>query len=276
MLRQHHFQALQRGKRLLRIAVNACADARSLGRPHGAVRVVQFDGGPGHAGQGLAEHLGLEHIGQARMNLIHFQAHLLHNLNAVLEGKDDAFLRRPHQMRLAVPVKIESVHAAPGLPVLQHALRSVAERQDAHALAADRDLGGQLVHLRVAEPRHYIAAHPGIEDARPVDAQQHAQSRIRGRMVHVRKGVHAGQRVILNLADNAVHHPRGTCCRSNFSRVEYVEAQRIIGLIPGAVGYRRSGCEPQRGGGRFRERSLNAEGGFYRCQDGIVKAKIVQ
>ncbi len=95
-------------------------------------------------------------------------------------------------------------------------------------------------------------------------------------MVHVRKGVHAGQRVILNLADNAVYHPRSARGRGNFSGIEHVEAQRIIGLVSGAVGDRRSGCEPQRGGRCFRERSLNAEGRFYRCQDGIVKAKIVQ
>ena len=170
-----------------------------------------------------------------------------------------------------------SCYAAALIPVAQEALGSVAEGQDANPVTADGHLRGRLVHLGVGKAlRGNVAAHPCVEDAGAVDAQQHAQPGIFGRMVHVRKAVDAGQRIVRYASDYAVHHAGRSGRRSNLSRVEDVEAERVIGLVSGPVRDRDSLREPQGLGCLSRKRTLHAESGLSKRKYGLVKPKILQ
>ena len=74
----------------------------------------------------------------------------------------------------------------------------------------------QLVHALVGQlsaVARQRAAQPAVKDARPVDAQQHAEARRPGRVVHVHEGVHPGCRIARRPAPTR-RRPRPTCPRS--------------------------------------------------------------
>ena len=64
-------------------------------------------------------------------------------------------------------------------------------------------------------------------------------------MVHVREAVHAGKGVVIHPADDAVHHPGSAGGRGNFSWIEHIEAEGVVGLVPGTVSDRGALLEAQ-------------------------------
>ena len=185
------------------------------------------------------------------MYLVYLEAHLLHDFDAVLEGEDDALLSGPEEVGLAVAVEVKAMDAAAAFAVFEHAFGPVAEGQDGHALTADGSLCGQLVHLGIAELRCHVAVHPGIEDAGAVDAEENAKAGIGSGVVNVREGIHAGERVIVHFVDNAVHDAGSACGRGNFPGIEDVQAEGVVGLVAGAVGYGDAFLEAQQAGSLF-------------------------
>ena len=277
MGRGDHGEFFQRGEGLVVVAVDAGAHAGSLRRTHGTVRIVQLDGGAGHAREGVAENGGEEHVGLAGVDHLHGDAHLFHDLDAVLEGEHDALLRRAHEMRLAVAVEVHPVDAAAGVLVAEHALRPVAEGKDSDSVRADGDLGGEGVHVGIGDAlRGDVAADPGIQDAGAVDAQEHADAGIRGRMVHVRETVHAAQRVIVDGPVHAIDDAGSTGRGGDFSGFEHIEGQGVVGLVAGAVGDRCTGREPQQVRRFLRKGPLRAEGWLDDRDDAFVETEEVQ
>ena len=209
------------------------------------------------------------------MDHLHRDAHLLHDLDAVLEGEDDAFLRGAHQVRLAVAVEIDPVDAAAGVLVPEHALRAVAEGEDGHAVRADGDGGGDVVHVGVGDAlRGDVAADPGVQDAGAVDAEEDAEAGLFRRMVHVREGVHAALRVIVDRAVHAVHDAGGAGGGGDFARVEHVQGEGVVGLVAGAVGDRDAGGEAQDLRRFLGEVALLAEGGTDLRDEVRVEAEL--
>ena len=110
------------------------------------------------------------------MNFLYLHAHLGHDLHAIAEGEDDAFLGCAHEVGLGVLVEVNAMEAGSGFFVLKHTLCTIAKGDDADALATDGNRRHDVVHLGIAHAlgRHRTA-HPGIENAGAVDAQQHTQ-----------------------------------------------------------------------------------------------------
>ena len=94
----------------------------------------------------------------------------LHHLHAVVEGEGDAFLSGAEQMGAAVPVEVKVVDGTTGGTVSQHPFGAVAEGDDADALAAHRDGGGERVDVVIGHTVGDVAFHPGVEDTAAVDA----------------------------------------------------------------------------------------------------------
>ena len=123
------------------------------------------------------------------------------------------------------------------LAVLHHALGPVAEGDDAETFAANRHALRHAVHFIVrATFGHDVAAHPGVQDARAVDAEQHAQAGLFRRVVHVGEGVDTRERVVVHRAVHAVDHARRAGGGSDFSGIEHVQRQRVVRLVPRTVG----------------------------------------
>ena len=95
-------------------------------------------------------------------------------------------------------------------------------------------------------------------------------------MVHVRKTVDAREGVVRHTADYAVHYAGGAGRRGNLSRVEYVETERVIGLVSGPVRDGDSFRESQGLGRLAGERALHPKSGLSKRQHGLVKPKILQ
>ena len=133
-------------------------------------------------------------------------------------------------------VEVDAVDAATNLAVLQHTLGTVSERNDAHALGTDGDVSHHVVHLAIRNALgSHVAAHPGIQDTRAVDAEQYAQTVEFLGVVHVSKGVHATLRVVVGLAEHTVNHTAGACRRCNLAGVEHVERKCIVGLVAATI-----------------------------------------
>ena len=208
------------------------------------------------------------------MDAVDLKTHLLHDLDAVAEGEDDAFLRGPQQVRPTVAVEVHAVDAATRVAVFQHPLRPVAEREDGDTVAADRHACSQFIHLGIGQPfRRDIAPHPGIQDAGAVDAQQHAEARTGCRMIHVGERIHARERVVRHLADDAIHHAGSTGCGGDLARVQHAQAQGVVGLVAGTIGHRRAFLETQFTGGGAGQYALLSETGPDFGQDGGVEAE---
>ena len=207
------------------------------------------------------------------MDAVDLHAHLLHDLDAVAEREDHAFLCGAQQVGAAVAVEIQAMETAACIFVLQHALGSVAERQDGEAVSADRGLGRQLVHGGVGEALgHYVAAHPGIQDAGAVDAEQDAQTGVFGRMVHMRKGIDPRQRVVGHLPDDTVDHAGSAGGGSDLAGIQHIEAQCVVWLVAGPVGDRGAGRQAEFPGGCRADTALVPEGGDDVREQGFIEA----
>ena len=126
------------------------------------------------------------------MNFLYGNAHLLHNVDTILEREYDTFLCRTDNMLLAVLVEVDSLNGTARFPVLQHTFGTVAERQDADTGASDRRLGGKNIHVTVRNAFGSNGAfHPRVEDTRTVDAQKYAEAGLFRRVIDVRKGIDA-------------------------------------------------------------------------------------
>ena len=145
------------------------------------------------------------------------------------------FLSGSQQMTAVVLIEVNAVDGAPHLLILQDALGAIAERNDHHAVAADRRLSGDIVHLGVTHLRRHIAVHPRIEDAGAIDAKQHAEALLLFCVVDMREDVDAALRIVGRLAQHTVNHTRRARGGGDFTRIEYVERQCIIGLVTSAI-----------------------------------------
>ena len=97
------------------------------------------------------------------------------------------------------------MNGASHLAVFQHAFRPVAERDDLQAFRADGNACGKVVHLTIGDAfRSNIAADPGIEDSRSVDAEQDAQTGEVVGVIDMRKGVHSAFLVVVDLSEDSI------------------------------------------------------------------------
>ena len=151
----------------------------------------------------------------------------------------------------------------------------VAEGEDGHAVRADGDGGGDVVHVGVGDAlRGDVPADPGVQDAGAVDAQEDAQAGLLVRMVHMGKGVHAALRVIVDRAVHTVHDAGGAGGGGDFARIEDVQGEGVVGLVAGAVRDRDAGGEAQDLRRFLGEVALLAEGGTDLRDEVRVEAEL--
>ena len=131
------------------VAIDTCTDTRPLSSTNGTICIVELDGGARHARQRVAENGAEEHVGSSGVYLLHGDAHLLHDVDAILEGKDDALLRGAGHVAAVVQVEVQATDGTARLTVLQHTLGTVTERQDADASTTYGHLGSQVVQFGV-------------------------------------------------------------------------------------------------------------------------------
>ena len=133
-------------------------------------------------------------------------------------------------------VEVDAMHASSWILILQHTLGTISEWNHAQALCSHRNGGCQFVHLAVADAfRCHGTFHPRIQDTGTVDAQQHAQSGLVGTVVHMRKGVHPAQLIIVHLTQHAIHHTAGSARGSQFSRLHHVQRKGIVWLVATSI-----------------------------------------
>ena len=85
------------------------------------------------------------------MNFLHGNAHLLHDVDSILERENDAFLCRTDNVLLAMLVEVDAMNGTADFLVLQHTLRTVPEGQDADTGTADGGLRRQQIHIAVRD-----------------------------------------------------------------------------------------------------------------------------
>ena len=129
-IRLNDLELVERSESLIAVLVDTGTDARTLGCTHGAIGIVEFDGGTADAGQRVAEQRRKEHIGLAGMNLLDVHTHLFHNLHTVAEGEDDALLSCTDDMSLRVLIEVQTVDRTADFLVLKHTLGTIAERNN--------------------------------------------------------------------------------------------------------------------------------------------------
>ena len=111
------------------------------------------------------------------MNCLQLQADALHNVDAVAEGKGDTLLCGAEQMLLPVPVEIYSVNAAPRIPIAKNSFCAISEREYANSFRPDGNRRGKGVYGFIVESFwSQIAARPGVQYSRPIEAEQDSQA----------------------------------------------------------------------------------------------------
>ena len=180
-------------------------------------------------------------------------------------------------MRLVVNVEIHAMNAATRFTVAEHPFRTVAERQNRYALAADRSFSRQLIHLGIRDAFGCgIASHPRVEDARTVDAQQHAEACLVFGIVYVCESVHARQRVVVYCTVHSIDHARCPRSRSNLTRIEHIERQGVVGLVARTISNRRTCFQPEFGGSCCTYLILSAKIRHHIGKQGVVETKIIE
>ena len=203
-------------------------------------------------------------------------AHLLHNLHAIAETKHDTFLGSTHEMRLVVLKEVDAMHRTTYFFVHQHTLGTVAKRYDRESVAANGHLSGQIVHGSIPYALgSYIATHPGIEDPRTIDAEEHTETSLLIAVIDMSKCVDTTLGIILHLSEHTINDTRSTCRRGYFTRIEHIETQRIVGLITGTVGDGSTGSETSLSGSSYRHLTLTTERGKDGGNDVTIETIVV-
>lgn len=120
-----------------------------------------------------------EHIGVADAHFPHLHPRGSHDVQAVVEGENDAFLGHPQQVGRAVHIEVEAAQLGVGQAVFEDALDAVAKGQEQQAPGPDGGLSGQPVHLVVGQVAHDFAQ-PAVQNAGAIQALQHAVAGVRG------------------------------------------------------------------------------------------------
>ena len=120
----------QRAEGLVGVLVDAGADTCALGCAYCTVGLIQVDGRACHTRQRLREDAVEEHVGIAGVDVVDGHAHVLHDVDALLEREHDAFMGGTDEMGLAVDVEVDALDRATDVLVLKDALCTVAERYD--------------------------------------------------------------------------------------------------------------------------------------------------
>ena len=76
-------------------------------------------------------------------------AGVVHYFEAVVQSKDDAFLRCPQQVRPVMNIEIQAVNRSPYIAILKCPLGTVAEGKYRKTIRTHRGLCGKLIHLVV-------------------------------------------------------------------------------------------------------------------------------
>ena len=95
-------------------------------------------------------------------------------------------------------------------------------------------------------------------------------------MVHVGEGIHARERVVGHLADDAVDHAGGAGRGRDLPGVQHAQAQGVVGLVAGPVGDRGSFLQAQLLCGSTGQEALLAEGRPNLWQDCLVETEAGQ
>ncbi len=64
-------------------------------------------------------------------------------------------------------------------------------------------------------------------------------------MIYMGKGVDTALRIIIDIPEHTVYHTRRSGCGCNFSGIEYIERQSIVGLITCTISHRDPFCQPK-------------------------------
>ena len=162
-----------------------------------------------------------------------------HDIYAVTERAGYTLLRRTHDMRRRMAVKVEADNLRTRSPVTQHTFGTVAEGQHHNAVRTNGGRGGKVVHGGIIERLlHHIAAYPRIHYARTVDAEQDAVARPSGRMVHMHERIDTRLRVGLRRIDNTVHHAARTSRRGHLARLQNIQREGVVWLVTRTIRYR--------------------------------------
>ena len=113
-----------------------------------------------------------------------------------------------NQVCLLVDVEVDAVNGSTHVLILEHTLSTISEWDDRQAVSAYRNCLSEVVHLWIAHTFWcHVAAHPSVEDTRAIDAEEHTQTGCTTfTMIHVCKGVHARELVVIHLAKHTIHH----------------------------------------------------------------------
>ena len=142
--------------------VYAGSYAGTLGSPHRAIGIIEFDGCSARGSQRFTKDGRKKHVCTSGMNMVYLHAHLLHDFHAIAEREHNTFLGCSQQMCLGMVVEIQSVYAATCIAVFQHPLGTIAKRNNGYALGASGYLSCQVVHLGISQFRGDVAMHPRI------------------------------------------------------------------------------------------------------------------
>ena len=161
--------------------------------------------------------------------------------------------------------------------VLEHALSTIAERDDCQALCSYRNRLSQIVHLWVAHAfRCHCATHPCIADTGAIDAEQHTQTGCPTlAMIDMCESVHTRELVVVHLAQHAIHHTRCTASRSNFAWLHHIERERVIRLVTTTIRDRCTGRDAQFVSNSLTNSALYGESRNNLCDEVIGETKEV-
>ena len=189
-------------------------------------------------------------------------AHACHDLHTIGKRECDAFLGSTDDVCLLVDVEVDAVDACSAIDVLEHALGTIAEWDDAETFGSYGNAFGQVVHLAIADAFWSNGTlHPSIEDARAVDAKEHAQTGVRLVVVDMCKSIDTAKRIVVDFAEHTIDNARCATGSSYFAWFHHVERKGIVWLVAATITNRSALGQTEFVGNGFADTALYGECG---------------
>ena len=165
------------------------------------------------------------------MNLLDIHTHLLHDFHTIAEAEHDTFLCSSYDMRTIMLGKAQSTDRTAYFTILQYALCSISERNNLHAIAANRHTGSQIVHICIAYIWRDVTMYPSIQNTCTIYTEQHSQAVEFRCIVDMCEGIDTTLWIVIDITEHTIDNSGSTCGTGNLTRIEHIQADSIIRLV---------------------------------------------
>ena len=172
--------------------------------------------------------------------------------------------------------KAQATDRATHFTIFQYALCSIAERNNLHAVTANRHTGCHIIHICIAYIWRDVTMYPSIQNTCTIYTKQHSQTVEFRCIVNMCEGIDTTLWIVIDITEHTIDYSGSTCSAGNLTRIEHIQADSIIRLVTCTIRDRSSLLQTKFLGGSLADYALYREGRNNICEHTLIESEIIK